>query len=153
MSPTSHEADLRISRSITVAAPAATIFAILTDPRRHHETDGSGTVRRAVDGPERLTMGSRFGMSMRLGLPYRVHNTVVEFEPDRLIAWRHFGGHRWRYELTAKADGTTLVTETFDGTHVRGGRAGAALLRAIRAPRRNAVAIEGTLARLKQLVE
>jgi hypothetical protein len=101
MSPTSHEADLRISRSITVAARPATIFAVSADPRRHHETDGSGTVRRPIDGPERLTTGSRFG----------------------------------------------------DGTHVRGGRAGASLLRAIRAPQRNAVAIEGTLAPPKQLVE
>lgn len=23
----------------------------------------------------------------------------TEFDEDRLIAWRHFAGHRWRYEL------------------------------------------------------
>jgi len=152
MSPTSHEPDLSISRTITVRARPEAIFAVLADPRRHHEIDGSGTVRAPVDGPERLTMGSRFGMSMRMGLPYRVHNTVVEFEPDRLIAWRHFGGHRWRWELVGDGD-ATRVTETFDGTYAAGGRAGAILLRAIRAPRRNAVSIEASLRRLRDVME
>lgn len=143
-----------ISRSITVHARPETIFAVLADPRRHHEIDGSGTVRQSIDGPERLTMGSRFGMSMRMGagLPYRMHNTVVEFEQDRLIAWRHFGGHRWRWELAAQGD-TTRVTETFDGTYAVGGRAGVLLLRAIGAPRRNTVSIQESLARLRNVVE
>ena len=52
-------------------------------------------------------------MDMRLGVPYRVRNTVVEFEEDRLIAWRHFGGHIWRYRLDP-VDGGTDVTEEFD---------------------------------------
>ncbi|WP_406283976.1 hypothetical protein [Embleya sp. NBC_00896] len=42
MSPTSHEADPSIGRSITVRARPATVFAIATDPRGRHETDGSG---------------------------------------------------------------------------------------------------------------
>jgi len=51
------------------------------------------------------------------GVPYRVTNTVVEFEEDRLIAWRHFHRHVWRWELEpAELDGRagTRVTETFD---------------------------------------
>jgi hypothetical protein len=52
-------------------------------------------------------------MGMRIGLPYLIRNRVVEFEEGRLIAWRHFHGHRWRYELS-DVDGGTLVRETFD---------------------------------------
>jgi hypothetical protein len=54
-------------------------------------------------------------MNMRLGLPYIIQNTVVEYDENKLIAWRHAGRHRWRYQLEA-ADGgaATTVTETFD---------------------------------------
>jgi hypothetical protein len=38
---------------------------------------------------------------------------VVEFDENRLIAWRHFGGHRWRYELEPAGAGTR-VRETYD---------------------------------------
>ena len=58
-------------------------------------------------------MGDKFSMDMKRGVPYRIANTVVEFEENRRIAWAHFGKHRWRYELTPK-DGGTEVTETFD---------------------------------------
>ena len=87
------------------------VFALLADPHRHHELDGSGTVRRAVSGPRRLQLGDRFGMRMRIGLPYRITNRVVELEPDRRIAWCHFARASWRYSRY----GGTRVTETFDG--------------------------------------
>ena len=69
-----------------------------------------------VNGPERLGLGAQFGMSMTWhGVPYRIHNTVVEFEEGRLIAWRHFHRHVWRWELLpAVVDEGTSVTETFD---------------------------------------
>ena len=47
------------------------------------------------------------------GFPYKIRNTVVEFEEGRRIAWRHFGGHRWRYVLEPRGEGTH-VTESFD---------------------------------------
>ena len=97
-----------------IAAPPEKIFDVLTDPAQHPIIDGSGTVRQARDErPERLRLGSRFGMSMRLGIPYSITNTVVEFDENRLIAWRHFGGHRWRYELEP-VEGGTRVRETYD---------------------------------------
>ena len=37
-------------------------------------------------------------------------NKVVEYEPNRLIAWCHPGKHRWRYELEP-VDGGTRVTQ------------------------------------------
>lgn len=102
-----------VSESVVVAAPPEEVFDLLADPRRHPEIDGSGTVRGAVRGPARLGLGSTFGMRMQIGLPYLVRNTVVEFEENRRIAWRHFGRHVWRYELEPVAGGTR-VTETFD---------------------------------------
>ena len=54
-------------------------------------------------------------MDMKFGLlPYRIENTVGEFEENRLIAWRHLGKHRWRYELEPVATVATKVTESFD---------------------------------------
>ncbi len=103
-----------VSVTRTIAAPAEAIFAVLADPAMHAVIDGSGSVRQSRTGnPERLEMGSRFSMSMRIGVPYVIKNTVVEYEQDRLIAWRHLGGHRWRYRLEP-VEGGTEVTETFD---------------------------------------
>lgn len=107
-----------ISDKVVVPAPPAAVFEVLTDTSRHAEIDGSGSVRGTRGEGTRLTgKGDTFGMSMRVGLPYPITNTVVEFEQDRLLAWRHFAGHRWRYELEP-VEGGTLVTETFDWSRV-----------------------------------
>lgn len=138
----------QVSDSIVIAAPPADIFAVLTDPRQHARFDGSGTVKGTLTGPDVLALGARFGMRMRRGVPYRVTNVVVEFEPDRRIGWRHFGRHVWRYELEP-VEGGTRVTETFDwsGSPLR------RLLDVSSVPQANARAITATLGRLKQLVE
>jgi len=135
----------QISLSRTVAAPADRIFDLLADPGRHPELDGSGSVRASLSkGPRRLSLGARFGMRMRLGLPYTILNTVVEFEEGRLIAWRHFSGHRWRWQLTDLGDGRTEVTETFDWSTARSPRA----IELLGFPDRNRRGIEATLDRL-----
>jgi len=103
-----------VSHSIVVAAPAQDIFDLLADPRRHSEIDGSGSVKAArVNAPERLSLGAKFSMDMRIVLPYRMTNEVVEFEEGKQIGWRHFGGHIWRYILEP-VEGGTKVTEQFD---------------------------------------
>lgn len=137
------------SARITIDAPAADIFAILVNPHRHHEFDGSGTVRPSVSGPDRLKLGDRFTVAMKVGVPYRVTSTVKEFEVDRLIAWSHLGGHRWRYELRPIDDVSTEVTETFDGSYSRFPPA----LNLINAPENNQKAVAATLVRLKELCE
>ncbi|MFN8034711.1 MAG: SRPBCC family protein [Acidimicrobiia bacterium] len=105
---------LVVSGERLIGAPADTIFDVLADPRQHSRFDGSGTVQGASPkGPARLSPGARFGMSMRLGVPYRMTNTVVEFEEGRRIGWRHFGGWVWRYELEPRG-ASTLVRETAD---------------------------------------
>jgi uncharacterized protein YndB with AHSA1/START domain len=138
-----------VSRSIVVQAPAERVFDLLADPRRHPDFDGSGSVRGAAAGPQRLSLGAKFGMDMRLGVPYRVSSQVKEFEEGRRIAWAHLGGHRWRYELEPLDGTTTRVTETFDATTARSARA----LKLMDAYNRNARAIEETLPRLKALAE
>lgn len=95
------------------------IFDLLADPRQHPVIDGSGTIRKAQgSAPERLSLGSSFGMDMKLGIPYKITNKVVEFTEGKQIAWRHYGGHIWRYILEP-VDGGTKVTEQFDYTHSR----------------------------------
>jgi hypothetical protein len=104
----------RVTQERVIAADAVTIFDIVSDPRMHSVMDGSGMLQGELKGPERLTMGAKFGMRMKqYGVPYMISNRVVEFEPNRLVAWRHIGRHRWRYELEPQATGT-LVRETFD---------------------------------------
>jgi hypothetical protein len=105
------------SARIVISAKPATIFSILNSPKRHKEIDGSSTITANISGPDELVLGSKFGMKMHLGINYRIFNTVVEYKKNELIAWRHLGCWRWRYELVDLGDGSTQVTETFDGTY------------------------------------
>jgi uncharacterized protein YndB with AHSA1/START domain len=141
-----------ISASTTVGAPPATVFAILADPRQHSRIDGSGSVGSVIEAPERLTAkGDKFSVRMKIVVPYRITNTVVEHEEDRRIAWRHFGGHRWRYELEPLDEGSTRVTETFDYT--RYNPVAAKVLALTGSLDRNRRGIEQTLVRLKAAAE
>ena len=114
--------DVESVERVIPASPEA-IFAVISDPARHHEIDGSGTVRDAKNVPARLELGAKFGMSMKLGIPYSTSNTVIEFEPNRRLAWQTWfpiplvpklaGGRIWRYELEPVGGGT-LVRESWD---------------------------------------
>jgi hypothetical protein len=86
-------------------------------------------------------------MSMKQRVPYRVTNIVVEYEKDRRLAWRHFGGHVWRYELEPVAGGTR-VTETFDWSTARSPR----FIELMRYPRKHLADMERTLERLEELL-
>jgi uncharacterized protein YndB with AHSA1/START domain len=105
-----------------IPAPPEKIFELLADAKRHREIDGSGTVVAAKGDPEPLQLGSKFGMAMKMGLPYSMVSTVVEFEPNRRIAWQTHGptpigkyvaGRTWRYEIEPVAGGS-LVRESWD---------------------------------------
>ena len=104
------------SARIVINVPAEKIFAILADPRRHKEIDGSSTIQENISGPDKLVLGSKFGMQMHLGIDYRIRNTVVEYKENQLIAWRHLGRWIWRYELVNIGPQQTQVTETFDAS-------------------------------------
>jgi len=104
------------SARIVVQTTPSVIFSILSNPKRHKDIDGSSTVTANVSGPDVLVLGSTFGMKMRLGITYWIKNNVVEYKKDELIAWRHLGRWRWRYQLKDLGNGSTQVTESFDGT-------------------------------------
>ena len=94
-----------VSRSRFIAAAPEAIFEVLATPALHSVIDGSDTVKGAQPrGPERLGPGARFGMDMKIGVDYKILNTVCEFEEGRRIAWRHFYGHVWRYLLEPATD-------------------------------------------------
>ena len=136
-----------VSVNKVVAATPQQIFDLLADPKRHAEIDGSGSVKAAQsDAPTRLSLGAKFGMDMKIGAPYKITNEVVEFDEGKRIAWRHFGGHVWRYILEP-TDGGTLVTEQFDYN----GSKSQLMLRAINAPGRNKKSMIATLDRLATL--
>jgi hypothetical protein len=102
------------SASGVVDASPAEVFDFIRRPANHAEISGDHTVRGTLAGPDELGPESRFGMKMKAGVPYRIKSKVVEFDENRVIAWCHLGGHRWRWELEPVDDGTTRVTETFD---------------------------------------
>lgn len=138
----------QVSGTRVVATTPDRIFQLLVDPAQHPLIDGSGTVRAArAGGPDRLSLGAKFGMDMKMGAPYKIENTVVEFEEDRLIAWRHFNGHRWRWELEPVEGGKTRIIETFDWSTAKA----PILIGLSFFPKRNKDGIEKTLARLSEM--
>ncbi len=72
---------------------------------------------------------------------------MKEYEKDRLIAWAHMGGHRWRYELEP-VDGGTRVTETFDWSTSSSPKA----IERMGYPKKHPTNMEATLERLDQHV-
>ena len=115
---------LSVERVIPISPEA--IFAVLSDSSKHSLIDGSGMLQgKTPDAPQLLVLGTTFGMSMKmLHLGYSTENKVVEFEPNKRIAWktgpsgsmaRFVAGRIWRYELEP-VDGGTLVRESWDIT-------------------------------------
>jgi uncharacterized protein YndB with AHSA1/START domain len=137
-----------VSVTRRIPAPATRIFAVLADPARHPEIDGSGMLRRALD-PRRVSgVGDAFAVAMyndEMG-DYEMTNHVVEYQPGRRITWEpvltgvsrkedaaEIGGsahQRWSYMLVPDGADVTVVTETYDCTEspewlktaVRGGQ-------------------------------
>jgi len=122
-----------VEASRRIEAPAKQIFAILANPQRHMDFDGSGMLRGVELDRPISNVGDTFTMKMhRLGDDYLMLNYVVEFEPDRRIFWEPApgdpsraeendpskvgipAGYRWGYILTPDGDDATVVTEVFD---------------------------------------
>jgi hypothetical protein len=126
---TEESQSVEVSRRI--GAPAALLFGILSDPRRHMDFDGSDMLQGAVSEGPVSGVGDSFGMRMhRLGRDYLMINYVVEFEPDRRLFWEPAPGdvataqgdpsrvgipvgYRWGYILTPDGEDATVVTEVF----------------------------------------
>ena len=123
-------ASVEVSR--TIAAPPHAIFAVVANPTRHHEFDGSNMLRGALESRQIVAVGDTFTMTMhRLGRDYQMYNTVVDFEQDRRIVWEPApgdldtaggdptrigvaAGYCWGYYLEALGENATLVTERFE---------------------------------------
>lgn len=139
-----------------IPAPPAAIFALLSDASKHPLIDGSGTVKQAKGEPEPLTLGSKFGMSMKLGVRYSTVNTIVEFDQDRRIAWQTgadgllgkiAAGRIWRYELEP-VEGGTRVRESWDLSQDKQRR----LLKLGPTPKQTQRNMEKTLQRIEEVL-
>jgi uncharacterized protein YndB with AHSA1/START domain len=148
-----------VSVERVIKAPPEKIFELLADAGRHASFDGSESVNHASQQSVSLSMGSKFGMAMKgrketLFLPYRTANTVVEFEPDRRIAWQTtamgglLGGRIWRYELSP-AEGGTLVRETWDVSRDKQKR----MITSGSMPQQTEQGMHATLERIAKLLE
>ena len=121
-----------ITASITIAAPAETVFDVLADPSTHEAIDGTGWVRQPLDGKQLTETGQIFRMAMyhdnHPDKDYEMANKVVAFDPARAIAWQpgqgaddaalEFGGWLWRYDLSPVTPSQTEVTLTYDWSRV-----------------------------------
>jgi uncharacterized protein YndB with AHSA1/START domain len=159
------------NRAVTVerviAAPAQRIFDVLADPRQHRIFDGSGAVHDPrPTAPPRLSLGAKFVMRMRVRPPSphpadllqvlvavmsrgRLTNTVVEYEEGAVIAWRNFGRHVWRWQLSPADNDSTVVRETFDYST----NTFPPLLELVGFPAKNSVAMTASLDRLATIIE
>jgi hypothetical protein len=119
-----------------IHAPAEHIFALLADPARHTEIDGSDMLQGSASSPIAAADQSFVVNMFRDDLGhYRTVNTVVLFEPPTRIGWAptldtsfpcalvdrlaaiRTGGHTYSYQLREFQDGTE-VTETYDWSRV-----------------------------------
>ena len=79
----------QVSYRITVNAPAPELWALLANPHRHHEVDGSESVQFTKTGPTRLAVGDEFTMAMRkFGLPYTMKLVTTAADEDRVVEWQ-----------------------------------------------------------------
>jgi hypothetical protein len=86
--------DTRLTVTRRVAAPASTIFGIVSSPQGHVDIDGSGMLQATADAAPLTAVGDTFVMDMDrepLGdLPmgkYQILNTVTDIVPDALVEW------------------------------------------------------------------
>jgi hypothetical protein len=144
----------RIVVRATIDAPAGDIFAVLADPRRHLEIDGSGMLRPGAESQPVTAAGEVFTMEMHypsLG-DYRTENHVVEFQTGRSIAWMTAregqvpAGVRWSWELEPLDDRRTAVVHTYDWSQVTD----PAVLARVSFPRVSGEAMQDTVRRLAQ---
>jgi len=107
-----------VSAEREIAAGAEAIFELIADPARQPEWDGNDNLADAPTGQRIHAVGEVFSTNLTQGSVRENH--VVEFEENRLLAWRpsepgrEQPGHLWRWELEALGPGRTRVRHTYD---------------------------------------
>lgn len=111
-----------VSASREVRASPSRIFELIADPARQPEWDGNDNLAHAPAGQRVRSIGDVFVMSLTNGGVRENH--VVEFEEDRIIAWKPAEpgkeppGHLWRWELRPVDESRTIVVHTYDWTRL-----------------------------------
>jgi len=123
----------RISATRRIAAPARTLFEIVSSPEGHVRIDGSGMLEAAPEAVPVTAVGDTFDMDMdRTPLSdipglvkYKVRNTVTQFVPDRLLEWSvgtperpNLYGHLYGWRIEPVSDAECDVTNYCDWTAV-----------------------------------
>jgi uncharacterized protein YndB with AHSA1/START domain len=117
----------RITVQRTIDAPAAEIFDVLSNPKRHADLDGSGFVRSDEKAERIQHVGDVFRMNMagdHMGGEYQTDNTVSGYSHNALLAWKTAPagtqppGWEWMWELAPEGPSSTVVTLTYDWSHV-----------------------------------
>ncbi|WP_300345554.1 SRPBCC family protein [Nesterenkonia sp.] len=140
-----------VSAQGIIHAPAAKVFDLIADPARQPEWDGNANLSSAELGQRVRTVGEVF--TMELTNDQVRQNHVVEFEQNRLIAWKPSAvgqpqpGHLWRWELEEDDDGHTVVTHTYDWSELDDPQ------RLKRAQATSEQMLEASIARLRELAE
>ena len=125
-----------VTATLTIAAPAEQVFAVLADPTSHAAIDGTGWVQESVDRAPLTEAGQVFRMAMHHAQhpdgDYQTVNQVVVFDAPRTIGWKTgfvtddgemvFGDWIWRYDLVPLGPGTTEVTHSYDWSAVSAAR-------------------------------
>jgi uncharacterized protein YndB with AHSA1/START domain len=109
-----------------VRAPVERVFALLADPDRHPDLDGSGTLRASRTHTVLTEVGDVFIMDLHaneLG-EHQSQSVVTTYVRDRAIGWscgpvdHDPFGHSFTFTLEPDGDDQTLVTLTYDWSAV-----------------------------------
>lgn len=119
--------------TISIPAPAETVFDILADPTTHPAIDGTGWLREALDSEPVTAAGQIFRVAMyhdnHPAKDYEMANKVVVCDRPHAIAWEpgqdaagdghlSFGGWIWRYDVRSTGSTNADVTLTYDWSAV-----------------------------------
>lgn len=108
--------------SCMVGASASDVFALLIDPDRHQEFDGSGLVRGAVNKEKLTEVGQVFQMNMHSEGQgdYVTENHVRSLATNADVSWmptmndRNPSGYWWGYDIRAIDDDSCEVGLYYD---------------------------------------
>jgi uncharacterized membrane protein len=102
---------MRATAATTVSAPIATVWAVVADPERALSFM-SGVTRWEIEGEERVGLGARYRMLLRVGsAEIGGLIEIVEWDPPKELAWTSITGvdQRGRLRLRSVAPGRTTA--------------------------------------------